>query len=130
MKLLKTIDNKTLAINFVMGKHGWARLEFVLDDIEWYHALSYVFEPFDDLKNWLDKIAGNDLPAQVNMDEEGCISCLIANPNGNDDIGFIVQDYDTNRIFINTIINRHLFVEKFRAEFTRFFEQDFDKEHW
>lgn len=28
------------------------------------------------------------------------------------------------------IINRTLFVEKFRAEFARFFEQDFDKEHW
>lgn len=93
-----------------------------------YLALSYVFEPFDELKNWLDNIAQNDLPAQVNINEEGCISCLIA--NANDDIGFIIQDYDTNHIFMNTIINRGLFVEKFRAEFDRFFEQDFDKEHW
>lgn len=98
MKFLKTIDNKTLAINFVMKKYGWARLDLVLDDIEMCLALSYVFEPFDDLKNWLDNIAKNDLPAQVNIDEEGCISCLIANPNGNDNIEFIVQDYDTNRI--------------------------------
>lgn len=128
MKLLKTIDNKTLAINFVMEKHGWSRLELALDDIEMYLALSYVFEPFDELKNWLDNIAQNDLPAQVNINEEGCISCLIA--NANDDIGFIIQDYDTNHIFMNTIINRGLFVEKFRAEFDRFFEQDFDKEHW
>lgn len=129
MKLLKTTSGETLAINFVMEKHGWARLEFALDEQELCIFLSCVFDPFDDLKQWINDVENHHLPAEIDIDEEGWISTLVALPNTEENMGFLVKD-NYNKPIINVIVNRERFAEKFRTELERFFAQDFDPEHW
>lgn len=130
MKSLKTAQNQTLAFDFVMEKHGWAKLVFMLDDKEFLIYLSDVLDPFQQFIYWIDDVAKNKLPAQINIDEEGIVTSLIAEPYLENEIKIMVKRFAYDEVQFETIVSRPKFIKKFRLEFLRFFKQDFDVEHW
>lgn len=130
MKSLKTIHNQKLAFEFMMERYGWVRLTFTLDFDVIDICLSHIFEPFDEMMDWIDNVGRENLPAQLNIDEEGEITSLIVNSYDDNHIQLLIQDFLNKEIKMAAIIHRIKFLNKFCFEFMRFFRHDFDPNHW
>lgn len=129
MKALRSENGQLVSFRFIMGQHGWARLVFALDDTETCIHLSEVFDPFEDLAAWIDDIARARLPAEVGINEEGCITVLLAEPFSPQLVALTVRDAD-GEIYLHTQLDRQRLVRKLRQELLRFFRQEFDDNHW
>lgn len=130
MKMLQTQNQQKLGIHFVMFQHGWAQLQFHLNEEKYLIDLSDVFDPFEDLMSWLADISSNRLPTQIKINEEGFISLLHIDKYDDKQIQFSIQNAENNEIFMKIICCQATFAQQFRAEFIRFFQEDFDPNHW
>lgn len=115
-----------------METSGWANMELSLDVSERVISLSNVYPPFEPLIEWLKLVDQGNLPIQLEIDEEGLETCLIAYPTDSSErLYFTVSDkYDVTKVSIQAIINRWELVRIFRDELRRFFAEDFDAEEW
>lgn len=130
MKALRSENGQRLSFRFVMGQHGWARLVLALDDTEICIHLSDVFDPFEDLAGWIDNVARARLPAALAINEEGCITVLLAEPFPPQLVALTVRDGGDGEIYLHARLDRQKFARKLRQELLRFFRQEFDENHW
>lgn len=118
-------------VRLEMKDYGWARLHLSLDDATLTIHLSEVFDPFGDLLGWGREIDEGDLPVQIEIDEEGRESVLTALRT--DDPARVllrVTRKYADQTLLEGIVARTALASALKSELRRFFESEFDPQHW
>lgn len=117
-------------------RDGWVLLAFLTAAFNQHFVIhcSDVFCPFPDIAAWLRQIKGNDLPAEVTIDEEGSLVSLHAMPfeARTDVFSFFIssgESWDKMNINSKEVVfkcrpNRILFVNQFADEVVRWLRED------
>lgn len=121
-----------IKVKINMETYGWANMVITSGVSERIIDLSNVFPPFEQILEWVKLVDNRTLPVQVEIDEEGINTCLSAYPTDSvENLFFVVHEkYDETNVSIQCIVNRDELVAAFRNELRRFFQEDFDGEHW
>jgi hypothetical protein len=134
-----------LSVHFGYASDGWVLMSLLTTAYLGHEVVhcSDVYDPFWDLVDWLDKIAKNDLPASITIDEEGVTKDLIASEYSGrfsrfSDLEFrIVQNswspdteqWEKSRRFLCRC-KRVQLVHEFASRLKRWLRYDYDKSHW
>ncbi len=126
------VIEQQIKVEINMETYGWANMVITCGISEKTIALSNVYPPFEQLVGWVKLVAIGSLPIQIEIDEEGINTCLTAYPTDSaENLFFVVHEkYDEANVSIQCIVNTDELVAVFRNELRRFFQEDFDAEHW
>ena len=121
-----------LRVRCIMEQHGWAELRLTLGEKVLSIRLSNAFDPFPSLLSWLKLLARGEVPARVEIDEEGEVKALSVLYAGHPrQVLFVVQDaLEDDVAVLGGIVDHAELVEAFRQELHRFFRDEYDAEHW
>jgi hypothetical protein len=125
------VADAAFAIRFVMHECGWAELQVTLDGVVFQIDLSNVYDPFPDILDWGREVLEGDLPAVVEIDEEGRHTCLTALPTDDPARMLLrVSHPYLDRIAGEAVVPRRRFGKALQEELLRFFRDAFDPDHW
>ena len=126
------VVNQPVMVKITMETYGWANMVITSGKSERKIYLSNVFPPFEQLVEWGKLVDNGSLPVQIEIDEEGITTCLTAySTDSAENMFFVVHEkYDEANVSIQCIVNRDELVAAFRNELGRFFQEDFDGDHW
>ncbi len=126
------ISNQHVFVRLEMRKYGWSCLHVTIGDRKVSIKLSQVFPPFETMLEWIKRVSGGDLPAQFDIDEEGTEKRLVALCTDDPGRVFfrIITPYDSEDVCAEGIVSRAELTNSFKSELLRFFETEFDPEHW
>lgn len=125
------VADAAFAIRFMMLEGGWAELQVTLDGVVFQIDLSNVYDPFLDILDWGREMHEGDLPAIVEIDEEGRHTCLTALPTDDPERMLLrVSHPYLDRIAGEAIVPRQRFGKVLQEELLRFFVDAFDPDHW
>ena len=133
-----------LSVHFGYPEAGWIPLSLLVTTGggSLTIKLSEVYDPFWQMIDWLKAIADNQLPATLEIDEEGTRKQLIVrsyegSTSDISDIEFRVNgnDWDdeaeeTKECFFLCRTTRSQFVREFCRRLEDWLEHDYDPEHW
>lgn len=130
-------NGEAFTLWFVMGEYGWADLFFESGGMRYPIALSdfsaETHDPFKALARWMDAIAGNRLPASIEIDEEGsAVRLEVQAMAGNVCLRMLSRNGNTggfDPVFARSF-DRQTLADVLQSEFIRFFSEDFDPAHW
>ncbi len=124
---------------------GWIPI-IVSSPTSWVRInTSDVFNPFQDIVNWLECVVKNELPARVRIDEEGVEKVLVAESGNKKYIKFSVSDYDYfeglspdpfeddleyPRTYVKIYVNPSVLVRAFYVAIKTFFADRDNFSHW
>lgn len=127
---------RPLEVYFFQGKMtGWIDINLTAGDASVKIDATYVFPPFDDLLNFLVKVAENDLPAVFEIEEEGPTKVLQAthwdDPQA-DQIRFEVLNPGSPKFVavIDCLLDRRQCVRAIFNDLSEFYLTHFSKEDW
>jgi len=113
-----------------MRRSGWARLHVMGGGLTVRIHLSDVFDPFEDMVEWGRRIETADLPALLEIDEEGTTKVLRALPEPTADLVRLQITARANQVLLETVAPRTELAAAFKEELRRFFTEDFDPKEW
>lgn len=125
------IPDAPIGVRLEMGQYGWADLYLSLDAATAEVRLSQVFDPFDELLAWAREIDEGDLPIEMEIDEEGTIVRLTV-LRTNDPLRVLLRVTRSylNEILLEGIVSRAALAAALKVELRRFFNDEFDPQHW
>lgn len=127
-----------VAIAFSYPRDGWVLMAIMTAAFNQHVVIhcSDVFPPFNNLIEWLNKIADKNLPAEFEIDEEGISKKLIAKEShlDEDEIELVIEGKywregsteGENRIFLHCRTERHQLVEEFAERLSTWLKNDYD----
>ena len=95
-------------------------------------SLSAVFDPFPSLVKWLEAIAANQLPAELEIDEEGQVKRLTVMPLEDDQVDFIIREgfVEEGEIYFRLRVDRKQLVSEFAKKLELMLNEYFEIEEW
>jgi hypothetical protein len=136
---------KPISLSLEKCRAGWIPM-FFSSRTSWVKInASDCFDPFQGIINWLCKIARNDLPASISIDEEGIKKTLHAEEATEIYIKFSITDYDYDegrtpdpyeddleypRTYIKTFINPDMLINEVLIAFKLFFSDPQNHSQW
>jgi hypothetical protein len=95
-------------------------------------SISEVFDPFPKMVEWLEAIAANQLPAEMDIDEEGKVKNLTVMPLENDQVDFIIRKgyVEEGEIFFRMRASRKQLVSEFAKKLDLMLKEYFEIEEW
>lgn len=123
--------NAEIGIQLEMDQYGWAKLHLSLDASTITIWLSEVFDPFDELVAWGQKIDLGDLPIEMEIDEEGSemVMTVLCTEDPERVLLRVRRKY-SDAIALEGVVSRPALASAMRSELRRFFSSEFDPEHW
>lgn len=123
--------NAEIGIRLEMDQYGWAKLHLSLDASTITIWLSEVFDPFDELVAWGQKIDLGDLPIEMEIDEEGSemVMTVLCTEDPERVLLRVRRKY-SDAITLEGVVSRPALASAMRSELRRFFSSEFDPEHW
>lgn len=123
--------NAEIGIRLEMDQYGWAKLHLSLDASTITIWLSEVFDPFDELVAWGQKIDLGDLPIEMEIDEEGSemVMTVLCTEDPERVLLRVRRKY-SDAIALEGVVSRPALASAMRSELRRFFSSEFDPEHW
>ena len=116
------IAPSAVGVELEQAGYGWIDLSIAIGDDNATIALSDNFDPFPVLLEWLQAIAGGDLPVACEIDEEGSWKKLVSHSFGRDRLLIAVLDRQSETEFVAGVVERLAFLNAFREELTGFFQ--------
>ena len=117
-----------------MGKEisdlGWIDLRVTLGRTTKRIMLSFVYDPMPGLLDWLLAIQRDNLPIELEIDEEGVLTSLVADTSGHDRLFVAVIDRWERKEWAAAVVDRQSFLDIFRAEFLRFLTTHLHVQSW
>ena len=115
-------------ISFYEAGSGWILLKLDLPEKTIKIHLSSVFDPFDDLLNWLEDICIGYLPSEITIDEEGYGKRLIANVltrDAKDSFVLTIFDWATrnDKLLVKSELGKKEFILTFANRLGSFIER-------
>lgn len=141
LKSKKSYDT-SLKVEFSQEKDsiGWISMRLVTNNDFLNINISSAFPPFDDLVRWLSDMRADRLPTYWCIDEEGICKQLFVYAVDTKHVRLIVLDdcfkhkkfkaKHLDKIKIDTVIPKLLFIQEFYLKFSSFVYKEFDKEKW
>lgn len=142
-ELIKEI--KPISLSLEKCRAGWIPMIFS-SRTSWVKIdASDCFDPFQDMINWLCKIASHDLPASITIDEEGIEKILRAEKANDRYIKFSITDFDYDegitpdpykddleypRTYIKTFIDPDMLVNELYLALKAFFSIPDNYSQW
>lgn len=125
------VPDAPIGVRLEMGQYGWADLYLSLDAATAEVRLSQVFDPFDELLAWAREIDEGDLPIEMEIDEEGTIVTLTV-LRTDDPLRVLLRVTRSylNEILLEGIVSRAALAAALKVELRRFFNDEFDPQHW
>lgn len=131
--------NGKISVAFGYAASGWILMAILTTAYNQSVVVqcSEVFDPFPDMQGWLERIAGKQLPADWEINEEGQIKLLRALSDENDQLDFQVWSYPDDKnpnyppqLELRARIDRLQLLKEFCRRFNQYTKEDFDPSQW
>lgn len=111
-----------VGVELEMTGPGWAYLRISLGEKTAEIRLSYAFDPFPGLLDWLQAVATGDFPEEFDIDGEGPLKTLVVHEFERDRLLFSVLDrISETELVVAGVVDRNALVAEFRRELNGFF---------
>jgi hypothetical protein len=128
-----------VTVAFGYAEYGWIPMAIMTTTFNRSMVVhcSEVFDPFPDMQRWLEQIAGKQLPADWEIDEEGKKTLLRVKADKDDQLDFQIWRYSypenpkyPPQFKLRARIERVQLLMEFYRRFTQYVREDFDPQHW
>jgi hypothetical protein len=123
----------SISVYFSETRSGWSNMELTLDDHQFIIKCSNVYDPFFELLVFARSIENNDLPMQINIDEEGTDKRFTAyQTDHKDKIYFILSNpnAENDQQLFHGIFEKKVIVHAFKRGLKDFFETRYIPSEW
>ncbi len=121
---------RPLQISFYREGGGWILLRLNLPEKTIKISLSGVFDPLPDLFTWIEDICQNNLPSEIEIDQEGQFVRIVASiltRDAKDSFLLKIFNSDTEQLLVKSELSKRDFVMTFLNRFESFVDKSKDK---